>query len=379
MVKVPQHIKNLQGYIAGKPIEELARERNLSRIVKLASNENPLGASPKAMKAAAEALEHGHRYVDPNAFELTSALAEKISRAPEQIVWGAGVDSLLAYIISAFSNAGDEVLTSQGTFIGIYVNSNKLNRKLALVPLREYHIDLDGIISGINERTRIIYLANPNNPTGTFFTGDQFESFMAQVPTDKLVILDEAYNSFASGNPVFPNGLEFEYDNLILTRTFSKDYGLAGLRVGYAVGNETLMAQVRKVKLPFEPGCPAQQAALAAMEDDDFINRSTDMNRRSITKLLTEFDRIGLKYVPPGANFILMIFKSEASAKAFNEACLDQGLILRHVGPFGIPNGVRINSGNEDETDFAIDVIRRVVTSTVDQTEYKALAGKAGN
>jgi histidinol-phosphate aminotransferase len=361
MIEVPSHIKHLRAYTAGKPVEELARERGLTRIVKLASNENALGASPLALQAVRDSLEQNHRYVDPRAFELTSALSQRWGVPALRIICGAGTDSLLSYIIAAFTGSGDELLTSQGTFIGIYVNAAKHNRPVTLAPMKDYAYDLEAILERITEHTRIIYLANPNNPTGTVFNRSDFEAFMKSVPSNILVILDEAYASFAASDPDYPDGLDYDFGNLIVTRTFSKDSGLAGLRVGYAVGPERLIGELYKVKLPFEPSYPAVKAAVAALEDRDFLRRSVDQNVRSLELLTGALDRLGLRWIPSHGNFVLVLMGSEEEAALFAELCLDRGLILRHVKAFGIPEGIRISSGTDSDTDFAIEQIESVL------------------
>ncbi|MBI5266643.1 MAG: aminotransferase class I/II-fold pyridoxal phosphate-dependent enzyme [candidate division Zixibacteria bacterium] len=360
MIKIPKHIETLRPYIAGKMIEEFARERNLSRIVKLASNENPLGPSPKAIEAVRQSLDKSFRYVDPGAYDLVRAIGERIGRPTEQIVCGAGTDALLSYIVKAFTGDGDEVITADGTFIGIYVSVRKHNRTLVTVPLKDYSFDLDAIAARIGDRTRIVYLANPNNPTGTMFTSRQFESFMAKVPSNVLVVLDEAYFSYAESHPQYPDGLKYDFDNLIVTRTFSKDYGLAGFRVGYACGPEYLIREIYKVRLAFEPSYPAQVAATAALGDEAFLRTTVDLNGRMLEKMRTRFEQLGIVQIPSVANFILMLFPSASLAEQFNAGCLDRGLIVRHVAGFGIPNGIRMNSGTEDETEFALEVIEKV-------------------
>jgi histidinol-phosphate aminotransferase len=341
-------------------IEEFARERNLTRIVKLASNENPLGPSPRAIEAARKSLDKSFRYVDPGAYDLVRGIAARLGKRPEQIVCGAGTDALLSYIVKAFTEEGDEVLTADGTFIGIYVSVRKHNRTLTLVPLKDYAFDLEAIAARIDPRTKIIYLANPNNPTGSMFTIRQFESFMLKVPPTVLVVLDEAYFSYAQSLPHYPNGLNYDFDNLIVTRTFSKDYGLAGLRVGYACGPEYLIKEIYKVRPAFEPSLPAQVAATAALEDEQFLNTTVDLNRRMLEKMRTRFDALGIAQIPTAANFILLLFPDARLAEEFTAGCLDRGLIIRHVAGFGIPQGVRINSGTEEETEFALDAIDKV-------------------
>jgi histidinol-phosphate aminotransferase len=360
MIKIPEWITRLKPYIPGKPISELAREKKLKKIVKLASNENPLGPSPRAMEAIIKYLPDAHRYVDSSARDLVARIGEKFGKNTDQIICAHGVDALLGYILSAFTEEHDEVLTSQGTFIGIYVNAGKLGRRLSLVPLQDYHYDLDAILSAVSPRTRVIYLANPNNPTGTIFTKTQFEDFLENVPEDILIILDEAYTEFASSDPEFPDGLNYQKSNLIVTRTLSKSYGLAGLRIGFAVGPRELIRELYKVKLPFEPNFPAQKAAEAALDDVDFLEKTLEMNRKSLKKMTARFDEIGIKYIPTHANFLLLLMPSEKFAELFNEECLNHGLIVRHVRPFGIPNGIRINSSTDEETEFALKVIEKI-------------------
>lgn len=376
MIRIPRHIETLQPYIAGKPIEELAREKRLPRIVKLASNENPLGPSPRAIEAARAALAESYRYVDPGSYRLVHALATKFGKSPVQIICGAGIDALLSYMITAFADVGDEVLTSQGTFIGIYVNTRKQHRQLIQVPLKDDAYDLPAIREAISPRTRIVYLANPNNPTGTIFTRREFEVFMASVPPEVLVILDEAYTTYASGNPDYPNGFSYNSNNLIVARTFSKDFGLAGLRVGYAVGPERLIQTLYKVKLPFEPNYIAQEAAAAALDDHDFLRKTVDLNQRNLARMRTRFAELGIQQVKSEANFILLLLPSEKFAVDFNLACLDRGLIVRHVKSFGIPNGVRINTGTDDETTFALKVIDDVYSRLVQESQ--PLTDRAG-
>lgn len=362
MIAVPKHVLTLEPYRGGKSISELAREKKLSRIVKLASNENPLGPSPKAVAALGQAIGELHRYVDPRSTELVAAIAERFGRNPLQIMCAHGADALLGYIINAFTSEQDEVLTSEGTFIGIYVNTNKLARKLRLVPLKEYAFDLDALAGSISADTKIVFLANPNNPTGTMFAADQFEAFMDRVPKEVLVILDEAYDAYACEHNGYPDGLRYHYENLIVARTLSKVYGLAGLRIGFAVGPEHLIGALYKVKLPFEPNRLAQVAATAALGDDEFLHRTIEANRRSLARLTACFDNLHIRYVKTAANFVLMLLPTEEHAGRFFERCLDHGLIVRWVKPFGIANGIRINSGTDDETAFAIDVIEKVWT-----------------
>lgn len=367
MIKIPDHIENLWPYKAGKSISELAREKGLKRIVKLASNENPNGPSPKAIAAIREALPQAHLYVDPSAFELTQAIAREFDKRPTQIVCGHGTDAVIEYILMAFTDAGDEVLTSEGTFIGAYVNTNKLGRKLVQVPLRDYAFDLEAIAKRASAKTKVVYLANPNNPTGSIFTRDQFEWFMSRVPESVCVILDEAYCQYCQTETDYPNGLDYDFPNMLVTRTFSKAYGLGGLRVGFSVGPERLISALQKVKLPFEPNYLAQVAARAALQDYEFLQLTLSMNERSLRRLEAGFDRLGIRRIKTYCNSILLLFPSEKFAEQFFLRCLERGLIVRHVKSFGIPNGIRVNSGSDDETAFALEVFGDVYPQLLEE------------
>lgn len=360
MIKIPEHIQKLQPYKAGKPIEELTRERGIKKVVKLASNENPLGPSPKAVEEIKKHLNELHRYTNPSAYKLVNAIAAKYNMQPGQIVTGSGSDSLIQYIITTFSDENDELITSENTFIGWYVNADKYGRKSVLVPLKDYHFDLNKIAEAITDKTKIIYLANPNNPTGTMFTRTEFESFMKKVPDSILVVLDEAYTVYAESNPEYPNGLSYNMDNLLVLRTLSKAYGLAGIRIGFAFGKEYLIREIYKVKLPFEPNQLAQDAAIAALDDDEFLKKTVQLNRRSLELMENKFKDLAIKYIPTSANFYLILFPDEEFTAEFNNECLNRGLILRHVNTFGIPNGIRINSGTLEETEFALQVLEEV-------------------
>ncbi|MFQ6008645.1 MAG: histidinol-phosphate transaminase [Candidatus Zixiibacteriota bacterium] len=362
MITIPKHARTLEPYQAGKPISELAREKELSRIVKLASNENPFGPSPKAAAAVRQAIGELHRYVDPRSNELVAAIAERFGRNPSQIICAHGTDALLGYIINAFTSEQDELLTSEGTFIGIYVNTNKLARKLSLVSLKEYTFDLEALSDSISADTKIIYLANPNNPTGTMFTADRFEAFMNRVPEKVLVILDEAYNAYVAQHDGYWDGLCYHYKNLIVTRSLSKVYGLAGLRIGFAAGPEHLIDALYKIKLPFEPNRLAQVAAMAALDDEEFLQRTIETNHRSLARLMSCFEDLHIPYIKTVTNFVLMLLPTEHHTKRFFERCLDLGLIVRPTKPFGIARGIRISSGSDDETTFAINVIKQVWT-----------------
>ncbi len=361
MIHIPEYVKGLKTYKAGKPIAELARERNLKRIVKLASNENPLGPSPKAMEAVKNAVGEMHRYPDPRAWDLIEKLSEKYNIRKEHIVCGHGTDALLGYIIGAFSEPGDELLTCEGTFIGIYVSTIKQGRTLKKIPLTpEYRLDLNGLLHAVTPKTRIIFLANPNNPTGTMIGRAEFEAFMEKVPNNVLVILDEAYYTYAGLFEDYPQGVSYWYDNMVVTRTLSKSYGLGGLRVGFAVGPKSVIDAIFKVRYTFEPHYLGQVAATAALDDDEFLQQTVKTNTASLAEMKRKFDKLGINQVESYANFIMILLHSQALAEEFYQRCLERGLIVRPLAAYGVPNGIRINSGTVDETTFALEIIEDV-------------------
>jgi len=360
-VIVPPHIQRLKKYKPGKSIEQVKKQFDVQRFIKLASNENPLGVSPMAKQGALIPLDQAHIYPHPRATALLESLSEFYGIREDRIVITGGVDSLLAYILMAFTTEKDEVLTSSGSFIGIYVNVNKLNRKLRTVPLDGFTYDLDALSTAVEPQTKVIYIANPNNPTGTMITRDGFDAFMARIPKHVLVILDEAYYEYAKDDATYTHGTTMEYPNVIVCRTFSKAYGMAGFRVGYGISVEANINEILKVKLPFEPTVIAQHAALNALKDEAFLNQTLGLNQEGLSFFKMGFDGLGISYVKDSkANFLMLNFKTETQAHDFTQACLSKGLILRPLGMFGFPKSVRINTGTMEENQLAIDIIGNV-------------------
>lgn len=360
MIQIPLNVQELLPYKPGMPSEELANRVKLKRIVKLASNENPIGSSPKAIDLIREKIDRAHIYPNQASPQLVNSISEKLLVDHSKIICGSGIDSLLASIIIACSSGGDEIVTSCGTFIGIYVHARKFNRTLVQTELKNWGYDLQAILKSVSDKTKIIYIANPNNPTGSMFFRDEFKEFIEKVPDNVLVVLDEAYNEYACSYAGYVDGIEFKRENLITMRTFSKVYGLAGLRVGYAIGHEKIIAQIYKVKMPFEPNRLGQFAACAALGDDEFVEQTVELNQNMLTKMCSFFDSIKLPYVKSWANFVLLIMPSRDFALNFHNACLEKGLILRHVEPFGISNGIRVTTGMQDDTFFALNIIEEV-------------------
>jgi histidinol-phosphate aminotransferase len=255
----------------------------------------------------------------------------------------------------------EEALMSEGTFIGFKVLAHSRGTKLITVPLKDYRYDLDTIAEHITDKTKIIYLANPNNPTGNIFTVKEFLEFIQKVPSHVLIIMDEAYFEFAKDDPKYPDSMKYRLDNVITLRTFSKAYGLAGIRVGYGFAHKTLIKNLMKVKLPFEPSIPAQAAAIAALKDQDFIEDYIRLNAHSLQSFYNLFDELNLRYIKSHANFVTLIFESQARAEKLSSDLLKNGVIVRPLSSFGLANCIRISTAMPQENDFFAETLKKVL------------------
>ncbi len=365
MPLVPPYIESLEPYKAGKPIAELQRELGITDIIKLASNENPLGPSPKAVEGMKNHFDELNLY--PNGgLDLREVLAERFHLKVGNVIAGSGSEGIMSNIIRAFLCDDDEVLTSEGTFVGLYVLARSRGVKLVLVPQTDYHFDLDAIARAINTHTKIIYLANPNNPTGTIFTKAEFDRFMKHVPGHVLIILDEAYFEYAQGNPEYPDSMQYRYDNVITLRTFSKVYGLAGIRIGYGFAHDVLITNLLKVKLPFEPSTLAQVAGIAALSDHDFLSRSLNVNTRGKSYLLPALRDLGLTVLPAEANFVMVPLASESAVQHVYGELLKLGVIIRPLRAFGLPHCIRITIGTQNENERLADSMKKALAEMKD-------------
>jgi len=355
---VPPYIELLRPYEAGRTIESVRRQYGLERIAKLASNENPLGASPKAIEAMRRTLDSLHLY--PNGgLELRQVLAAEFDLKVENVIAGSGSEGIMSNIIRAFLTDEDEVLTTEAAFIGFQVLAKSRGVEYRTVPYRDWHYDLPALAGAINADTKIVYLANPNNPTGTIFTRHQFDEFYRHVPERVLIILDEAYFEYAKDNPKYPDSMHYRYDNVITLRTFSKIYGLAGVRIGYGFAHEELIRNLLKVKLPFEPSTPAQAAGIGALADKEFLHRSLEVNARGLRFLTAALEELGLTVVPSEANFIMVVLPDERDAGRVFEELLAQGVVVRPLKAFGLPNCLRISTGTDEDNQLCVDALRR--------------------
>jgi histidinol-phosphate aminotransferase len=355
---VPPYIESLRPYEAGRTIESVQRQYNLTRIAKLGSNENPLGPSPKAVEAMTRVLAGLSLYPD-GGLRLREVLAGEFELKVENVIAGSGSEGIMSNIIRAFLCDEDEVLTTEAAFIGFQVLAKSRGVRYLTVPYRDWHYNLEALAGAINQRTKIIYLANPNNPTGTIFSKQQFDAFYKHVPERVLIILDEAYFEYAKDNPKYPDSMHYRYDNVITLRTFSKIYGLAGARIGYGFAHEELIRNLLKVKLPFEPSTPAEAAGIAALGDKEFLHRSLELNARGLRFLTEGLSEAGFRVVPSEANFALVALASEQEAGRVFEELLAGGVVVRPLKAFGLPACIRISTGTDEDNQMCVEAMRR--------------------
>ena len=362
MALVPPYIESLRPYLAGRSIEEVQREFGVSRVTKLASNENPLGPSPLAVQAIARTLDHLNVY--PNGgLDLRRVLAEKFELKPENVIAGSGSEGIMSNIIRTFLGDEDEVLTTESAFAGFQVLARSRGVRYRTVPYRDWHYDLPALAAAVNQRTKIIYLANPNNPTGTIFSKQEFDDFYRHVPERVLIILDEAYFEYAKDNPRYPDSMHYRYDNVITLRTFSKIYGLAGVRIGYGFAHERLIENLLKVKLPFEPSIMAQAAGIAALEDREFLHRALETNARGIHFLTSAFREMGLEVINSEANFVMIVLPGAERAAQVNHDLLTQGIIIRPLDSFGLPHCIRVSTGTDEDNHRCVEAMQKLAAT----------------
>lgn len=357
--QVPEYIRTLIPYEAGKPIEEVEREYGISNSIKLASNENPLGPSPKALAAIREKLDQLHLYPDGDCFYLKRGMAQKLGVAPENLIFGNGSNEIIELAVRTFMRPGDEAVMAEQAFVVYPLIVQAIGGRKKAIPLRNFIHDLAAIADAITPQTRVVFLANPNNPTGTSFRRDEWERFLGKVSRDLLLIVDEAYFEYVQ-DPAYPDSLRYHAeDRAILTlRTFSKLYGLAGLRIGYGIGPKKLIDMMQRVRQPFNVNAAAQWAALAALDDVDHVKRSLEVNRLGIKYLQEEFTRLGLEFVPSQANFILL--RVGKGQEVFKQL-LSQGVIVRPMAGYQFPEHVRVTVGTKEENRKFIDALEKVI------------------
>ncbi len=356
---VRKNILNITPYIAGKPIEEIKRQLGLKEIIKLASNENPLGPSPKAMEAIKKNLSGANRYPDSQGYYLKKKVARYLNVKPANIVLGNGSDELIDIIIKTFVEDDENIITADITFLEYEIISKVNGRCIIPVPLRYFKYDLEAIKKKIDKNTKLIFIANPNNPTGTYVTQYEFEDFMRDLPGNVLLVLDEAYDTFIDVDD-FPAGLNYiNNKNVIVLKTFSKAYGLAGLRIGYAVANAELVSCMEKVRQPFNVNMLAQVAATAALDDKKFLRKTRKTILAGRDYLYDALSKLGIAYVPTVANFIL-IDVGRDGVSVFRDM-LKYGVIVRDMDQYGLKNFIRVTIGTKKENERFIKVLKKVI------------------
>lgn len=355
-------VQQLAPYVPGKPADELARELGLplDSIVKLASNENPLGPSPKVIAAISQAVPELTRYPDGNGFVLKQALAQKFAVEPAQVTLGNGSNDILELVAKAWLAPGLNAVFSQHAFAVYPIATMAVGAECREIPANNYGHDLPAILAAIDADTRVVFIANPNNPTGTWFDQQALADFLAQVPEHVIVVLDEAYIEYAEPGEL-PDGMDFlaKHANLIVSRTFSKAYGLAALRIGYAISSPMIADVLNRIRQPFNVNSLGLVAAVAALEDEEYLQASRASNKQGLQQLSTAFDALGLSYIESRGNFIAVDFARDAAP--INQALLEQGVIVRPVAGYAMPTFLRVSVGTEQENARFIEVLEQVL------------------
>ena len=341
-------IAGLTPYVPGKPVSELERELGIRDSVKLASNENPLGPGPKAREAIAAALAELGRYPDGGGFELRRALAEHHGLSPAAITIGNGSNDVLDLVARTFLQPGAESLFSEHAFAVYPIATQSVGAVARVAKACNYGHDLEAMAKLVNDKTRVVWIANPNNPTGTWLAAPALRSFLGSLPRTCVVVLDEAYTEYVT-EPDFPDATHWveTFPNLIVTRTFSKAHGLAALRVGYGISDPRLADLMNRVRQPFNVNSLAQAGAAAAISDREHVRASVELNRAGMAQLTQAFQRLGLDYIPSVGNFVTLNLGRPANP--INEALLRRGIIVRPVANYGLPNHLRVSIGLERE------------------------------
>jgi histidinol-phosphate aminotransferase len=355
------HLASVKNYVPGKPLEELQRELGITNAVKMASNENALGPSPKAMAAVKKALEKAHRYPEGGCHYLRQRVSKDLSVSPDQLVFGNGSDELLVLAVRAFAGAGDEIVTADPTFLIYGIAATVENARVKKVPMKDFRYDLKGMLAQIGPKTKIVFIANPDNPVGTYVAARPLEDFMKKVPAHVLVVVDEAYFEFAAVKKDYPDSVKLlkHFENLAVTRTFSKAYGLAGLRIGYSVSSPEIAAALNKVREPFNVNSLAQAAALAALDDQAFLKKSVATVNEGRAFLTKSLEKMGFETVDTVTNFILFDLKRDASS--VYEKLLRSGVIVRPMGSWGLKTFLRVTIGKKADNQRFLAALKKAV------------------
>ena len=360
-VRIPDHILKIAPYVPGKPIEEAQRQLGLREVVKLASNENPLGPSPLAIKAIREAATRIHRYPDSHGHDLRQALSGRLGFPTEQIVLGNGSTEIVEILAKAFLSRDRGAVVADQSFIMYPIAVRTMGAPLTLVPLKDYRHDLEAMAAACDDKTALVYIGNPNNPTGTCVGRGEFETYFRRVPGHVLTVIDEAYRDYVEAAD-YPDGLDDvrQGRSVVVLRTFSKIHGLAGIRIGYAVAVKEVALALEAVRSPFNTSVLAQAAALASLQDDAHVRRSREENGREARFLAAEMARRGTRFVPSVANFFL-VFTPLRGEETY-QALLREGVIVRPMEAYGFSHAVRVSVGTRKEIGRFLEVWGRVAS-----------------
>jgi histidinol-phosphate aminotransferase len=359
---VRQNILKVKPYVPGKPIEDVQRELGLKNVMKLASNENCFGPSPRALKAIKSALGNINRYPDASGFYLKEKLAQKLGVDENMITLGNGSDEVIVTAIRTFLNEGEKVLIARPTFLIYEIASQIANTEMEFVPLtRDFRYDLAAMKKAITPKTKMVFIANPDNPTGTYVTKRELNEFIKDIPNNIIVFLDEAYFEFAEyAFKDYPNGMDYlDMPNVIVSRSFSKVYGLAGLRIGYGISNPATIGYMERVRDPFNVNLLAQAGAFAALDDEAFLKKTLDHVQRQKKVLYKAFDSMGLKYVQSATNFILVDVKKDC--KVVFDNLLKKGIIVRDMKAWGLDTSIRVTIGTKEENGIFLSALREAL------------------
>ena len=353
-------VMSVDPYVPGKPIDEVKRELKLKSVIKLASNENPYKPSPKVIQAIRSASTQINRYPDGDCFYLRQILSKHLSVKPQQLVFGNGSDELIVLAVKLFVDPKDEVIMAKPSFLVYNIASKLAGAKIKNVPLKNFHYDLDGMKKAITAKTRLIFLGNPDNPAGTYLSQKDVAKFMRGVPKDVLVFIDEAYFEYVHAEDYVDSiGLLKKYKNIVVSRTFSKMYGLAGLRIGYGICHPDLASLFNRVREPFNVNSIAQAAAIACIEDNEYYQNIAQKVEKQRTYLHRQFDRLGLEYQPTCTNFILVNVGQNGSAIC--KKLLKKGVIVRDMAFWGMTEHVRVSIGTATENKMLIKTLENVL------------------
>jgi len=366
-------INKINAYIPGKPIDLVKRQLGINNIIKLASNENAYGVSRKAKRAIIKSLGEIFRYPDGSCYYLKLALAKKLKIKPENLIFGNGSDELIDIIIKTFLNPTEEILTAKTTFVEYEILALANGFKAKTIPLRNFRYDLEKMRESISRKTKVIFISNPNNPTGTYITKEEFNKFIESIPKNTLVVVDEAYNEFVTAKD-FPMTMPLiGRKNIIILRTFSKAYGLAGLRIGYAIARKEFIQAMERLRQPFNVNLLAQKAAEAILTDSSYLYKTKKNIISQREKMYSEFESLGIDYIPSQANFIM--FRTKLDGEKLCQILLRKGIIIRDLKPYNLNKYVRVTIGTAEENKRFIKELKRILETNNSKKEISKIGG----